>query len=126
MRYVGNTQQHLKSRMTQHFNETQSLVNGKVLSGDTFASHFAAHLVHLGGGIECSSSHVHDFMDIKILWRGDSLCIMNTFQCRNCKLCMEEQFHILKAWKKDPALVMNRGFALMDGCRHSPKFHRFH
>jgi len=40
--YVGNTQQHLKKRMNQHFSETRSLVS-KNLTSDTFAKHFAAH-----------------------------------------------------------------------------------
>ena len=78
------------------------------------------------GGLQVSNAHVCDLVDIKILWRGDPLRIMTTFQRRVCKLCMEEQLQILKARKKDPALVLKRGFALMDGYCHSPKFHRFH
>ena len=40
--YIGNTQQHLKKRMNQHFIETRALVN-KNETSDSFAKHFASH-----------------------------------------------------------------------------------
>ena len=38
--YIGNTQQKLKARLTQHFSETKDVMN-KGISADSFAKHFA-------------------------------------------------------------------------------------
>ena len=38
--YIGNTQQKLDTRMTQHYNEAKDLVN-KGLTSDSFAKHVA-------------------------------------------------------------------------------------
>ena len=38
--YIGNTQQKLKTRMTQHYNEVKDLLN-KELASDSFAKHVA-------------------------------------------------------------------------------------
>ena len=40
--YIGNTQQHLKNRMNQHFSELINLVN-KSETSDYFAQHFTSH-----------------------------------------------------------------------------------
>ena len=40
--YIGNTQQHLKKRMNQHFIETRALVH-KNETSDSFAKQFASH-----------------------------------------------------------------------------------
>jgi hypothetical protein len=43
MQYVGNTQQHVKDRMKQHFQQVvKSVLTG--VGSDTFARHFASHI----------------------------------------------------------------------------------
>ena len=42
MHYIGNTQKKLKTRLSQHFNETKKLVN-KGKTSDSFATHFGSH-----------------------------------------------------------------------------------
>ena len=42
MFYIGNTQNHIKKRMNEHFAETRNQVN-KGLISDSFAKHFATH-----------------------------------------------------------------------------------
>ena len=47
--YIGNTQQKLKQRMSQHFSEIKNMVNADKLS-DSFAKHFASLFFSTGGG----------------------------------------------------------------------------
>jgi hypothetical protein len=97
-RYIGNTQQHVKTRMQGHIQDVKNLfINDK--SSDLFASHFAA-LVPAG----TAKKNVKDFVKIKvdILWQGDPLSCLQTFGTRACKLCLKEQYAIIKLMRETP------------------------
>jgi hypothetical protein len=84
--YLGNTQQHVKTRMQGHVQDTKNhFINVK--SSDSFVTHFAA-LVPKG----TVKKHVKDFVKIKIdiLWQGDPLSCVKTFGTRAFKLCAKE------------------------------------
>jgi len=90
--YIGNTQQHVKTRMQGHVQDIKNLfINEK--SSDSFTSHFAA-LVPKG----TAKKNVKDFVNIKvhILWQGDPLSCLQTFGTRACKLCSKEPYAIIK------------------------------
>ena len=84
--YIGNTQQHVKTRTQGHIQDVKNLfINGK--SSDSFALHFAS-LVPEG----TTKKNVKDFVKVKvdILWQGDPLSCVKTFGTRGCKLCAKE------------------------------------
>jgi hypothetical protein len=120
-RYIGNTQQHVKTRMQGHTQDVKNLfINGK--SSDSFASHFASLI--LDG---TTKENVKDFIDVKvdILWQGDPLSCVKTFGTRNCKLCAKERYAIIKLTRKIPNLAINKCNEVHGACRHKPRFHRF-
>ena len=65
--YIGCTQQKLKTRMTQHFNETVSSAN-KGLSSDSFAKHFALQAIKEG---KTTAKDVRDrtSLEIPVAWQ---------------------------------------------------------
>ena len=121
--YVGNTQQHLKKRMNQHFSETRSLVS-KNLTSDTFAKHFATHFTK---GEKIATKDVRDKVSMDILWKGNPITCVKSFGKINCSLCMKERLLILKALgdKMDKKRLINSNNELYGACRHKPKFHRY-
>ena len=119
--YLGNTQQHVKSRMQGHVQDVKNLfINGK--SSDSFVSHFAS-LVPEG----TTKKNVKDFVKFKvdILWQGDPLSCVKTFGTRGCKLCAKERYAIIKLTRETPNLAVNKCNEVHGACRHRPRFHRF-
>jgi len=120
-RYIGNTQQHMKTRMQGHVQDVKNLfINDK--SSDSFASHFAA-LVPKG----ITKKNVKDFVKIKvdILWQGGPLSCLQTFGTRACKLCSKEWYAIIKLTCETPRLAINKCNEVHGACHHHPRFHRF-
>ena len=119
--YIGNTQQHLKTRMQGHVQDTKKLfINNK--SSDSFAAHFAS-LVPEG----TAKKNVKDFVKVKveILWQGNPLSCVKSFGTRDCKLCAKERYAIIKSTRENPKLAINKCNEVHGACRHKPRFHRF-
>jgi hypothetical protein len=77
--YIGNTQQHMKTRMQGHIQDVKNLfISDK--SSDSFASHFASLIPE--GTVK---KNVKDFVKIKvdILWQGDPLSWSTNFWYQN-------------------------------------------
>ena len=122
MSYIGNTQNHLKKRMQQHFGQVNDVLkNGK--KSDTYADHFSEVWKHWGsppsGLVQAQE------LDISIMWKGNALSTMKTFGTRNCVLCAKERVAIVKHWWKDKKTLINSNTEIFGGCRHKTKFHRY-
>jgi hypothetical protein len=120
-RYIGNTQQDVKTRLQGHTQDVKNLfINGK--SSNSFASHFAS-LIPDG----TTKKSVKDFIKVKvnILWQGDPLSCVKTFKTRSCKLCAKERYAIIKLTRKTPNLAINKCNEVHGACGHKPQFHRF-
>jgi hypothetical protein len=119
--YLGNTQQHVKSRMQGHVQDVKRLViNDK--ASDSFASHFAA-LVPEGAEKKEVKNHVK--IKVDIIWQGDPISCVKTFGTKGCKLCAKERYAIIKLTRETPQLAINKCNEVYGACRHKPRFHRF-
>ena len=123
MVYIGNTQQKLKTRMTQHFGEVRDLIKlGK--SSDTFAYHFAQHIdPNLNSTINIPK--IRGMVKMDVLWQGDPISCMKSFGTHSCTLCMQERIEILKQDRKDPNSLINSNTEIYGACRHKTRFHRY-
>ena len=121
--YIGNTQQKLKLRMGQHFNETRNLVTRNMHS-DSFAKHFASHFK---AGQKITTKDVRSKVSMEILWKGNPISCCKSFGKINCSLCMKERLEIFKALKEkgNSKKVINSNNELYGACRHKPRFHRY-
>ena len=120
--YIGNTQQHLKKRMNQHFNDVRSMVN-KDEPSDSFAKHFASHFPK---GINISTKDVRSKVTMSILWKGNPISCVKSFAKLKCSLCMKERLEILKALgDNSEKRLINSNNELYGACRHKSKFHMF-
>ncbi len=120
-RYIGNTQQHVKTRMQGHVQDIKKLFT-ESKSSDSFATHFAS-LVPQG----TAKKSIKDFVKVKIdiLWHGDPLSCVKTFGTRDCKLCSKERYAIIKLTRVTPNLAINKCNKVHGACHHKPRFHRF-
>ena len=112
--------------MTQHFADVSRLtatdkpqlaMDDKRRS-DTFASHFAKHFPR-----NCTAQQLRENIEFDILWQGNPLSCVKTFQTQKCRLCTMERLFILKLGKKHN--LINRRDELYGSCRQNPKLHRF-
>jgi hypothetical protein len=120
-KYLGNTQQFVKTRTQQHVQDVKKLfIDGK--RSDSFAAHFAS-LVPEG----TAKKNVKDFVKVKVdtLWQGDPISCVKTFGTPGCKLCSKERYAILKLIRTKPHLSINKCNEVYGACRHKPRFHRF-
>ena len=122
MFYIGNTQQKLKVRMTQHLNEVCSLVNNQKTS-DSFAKHFATHFQNRT--TKLTAGEARRKVKVSILWQGKPISCNKSFGKLNCSLCMKERLEILKLSRNDPAIIINNSSEFYGACRHKPRFHRY-
>lgn len=119
--YIGNTSQHVKTRIQQHIRDTKDLVcKGK--RSDSFAYYFSK-LVPPDTPRKEVNQHVK--LKIDILWKGNPLAVVKTFGTNCCKLCAKERLEILKLTRRYPDLAINKCSEIYGSCRHKPKFHRF-
>ena len=128
--YIGNTQNHVKKRMSGHYVETRNLVNNGTIS-DSFARNFASHLKCAKGSKydQIRSNDVRKITKVSILWQGNPISCMKNFGKVNCKLCMMERLEILRAVRNDKLnngeKLINSSHEIYGACRHKSKFHRY-
>jgi hypothetical protein len=119
--YIGNTQQHVKTRMQQHTADTKKLFTSEKKS-DSFAEHFAAQIPKDTKTPDISK---HINFKVEILWKGNPLSCVKTFGTRGCRLCEKERLEILRLVKQQPTKAINKNSEIYGACRHKPKFHKF-
>ena len=119
--YIGNTQQHLKKRISQHIGEVKKLVN-RGEGSDSFAKHFASHFTD---STNITRDDINRLIKIDVMWQGDPISCVKSFGKMSCSLCMKERVEILKASKKQPRQLINSRNEIYGACRHKTKFHRF-
>ena len=101
--YIGNTQQKLKARMMQHFNETKDAAN-KGLSTDSFIKHFAKQDRKYE---DTTVTQVRDCTTVEILCQGNPVSLPKSFGKLNCNLCMKERLETYEALKQQPQRLIN-------------------
>jgi GIY-YIG catalytic domain len=119
--YIGNTQQHFKRRMQQHFNDVRKLHKLGEKS-DSYAKHFAEQLINF---TDITPTLQRNNIKCSILWQGNPISVVKTFGTPNCALCNKERIEILKQSKRDPTSLINSCNEIYGACRHHPKFHRY-
>ena len=119
--YIGNTQQHFKNRMQQHFNEVRKLHQLGEKS-DSYARHFARQLVNFE---KVSNTLQRNTIHCSVIWQGNPISAVKTFGTTNCVLCAKERLEILKLSRYKPHLLINSCNEIYGACRHKPRFHRY-
>ena len=119
--YIGNTQQHFKNRMQQHFNEVRKLHQLGEKS-DSYAKHFARQLVNFE---KVSNTLQRNTIHCSVIWQGNPISAVKTFGTANCALCAKERLEILKLSRYKPHLLINSCNEIYGACRHKPRFHRY-
>ena len=61
----------------------------------------------------------------KILWQGNPLSTVKTFETNHCMLCNRERLEIFKRNNKEPKSLINSHNEIFGGCHHKPHFHRY-
>jgi hypothetical protein len=120
-KYIGNTQQHVKTRIQQHVRDVKNLVSENKKS-DSFAQHFARLIPE-----KTEREKMQEFIKLKvdILWSGNAMSCVKTFGTKSCKLCSKERMAILNLSRKHPDVAINKCSEVYGACRHIPRFHRF-
>jgi hypothetical protein len=119
--YIGNTQQHFKRRMQQHFNDVKKL-HGFGEKSDSYAKHFAGQLINFK---DVTPNLQRSNIRCSILWQGNPISVVKTFGTPNCALCNKERIEILKHSNREPTSLVNSCNEIYGACRHHPKFHRY-
>ena len=119
--YIGNTQQHFKTRMQQHFSDVKRL-HSKGEKSDSYAKHFAFHLQNFK---DISPRLQRNNITCSVIWEGNPLSAVKSFGTASCMLCNQERLEILKQSRKDPKMLINSCNEIYGACRHNPKFHRY-
>ncbi len=119
--YIGNTQQHFKTRMQQHFGDVKKLLKTDEKS-DSYAKHFAHQLINFK---DPSNKLQRNNIHCSIIWQGNPISAVKTFGTANCALCNKERLEILKLSRYKPHLLINSCNEIYGACRHKPKFHRY-
>jgi len=117
---IGNTQQHCKQRMNQHFQEAKLPVM-KGQKSDSCASHFAKHFKP---GQKPTPKELHKMQTFDIMWQGEPLSVVKSFGTRGCQLCSREKINIVKWSRKELEKLINTCSEICGGCRHKPRLHR--
>ena len=118
--YIGNTQQHLKNRMQQHFADVRKLHKLGEKS-DSYAKHFAEQFVNFD---DVNNTLQRNSIYCSIIWQGNPISAVKTFGTTNCTLCAKERLEIMKLSRYKPHLLINSCNEIYGACRHKPKFHR--
>ena len=119
--YIGNTQQKIKTRLSQHCSSIRTLLERNVPS-NTFVRHMANHLREEQH--QYSPSNIRERIKVEFLWQGNAISCMKSFGTLRCQLCMEEKLAILRANWEQPNLLMNSVNEIDEGCKHRCRFHR--
>ena len=117
--YVVNTQNTLKKRMEQHFQDVaQKVANNK--SSDSFAAHFAKHFTQKPSPQEC-----REIMSFGILSTVNPIGSMKNWGKSSCTLCMKERKEIIDNSRRRYSRIINACSEVHGACRHIPRFYRF-
>jgi hypothetical protein len=119
--YIGNTQQHLKSRMMQHARDVR-LKKHENRNSDSFATHFAEQLRNFP---RFTNSLHRNMLKCSILWQANPHTAVKSFGTPKCVLYSRERLEILKMHRFQPDLVINSCNEIYGACRHKAKFHRY-
>ena len=131
VQYLGQTQQHFKNRMGQHFQDVRKHYHG--IKSDSYARHFAPILeasYHWSKNpvnknpIKFNTIQRHSITS-RVLWQGKSISTAKTFGARHCTLCDHERLAILQRLKENPNKLINSCDEIFGSCRHKTKFHRY-
>ena len=110
--YIGNTQQKFKERMAQHFNDVQQLVlHGK--ASDSYAKHFARHFPP---DKKPKPLEIRSLSEHTVLWQGNLISLMKTFETLNCQLCMKERLFIVSKFNDKTDSLINSCNEVYDAC----------
>ena len=122
--YIGCTQQDLKKRMQQHYEDVKKLYKTGIKS-DSFASHFASLLPK--GLKNVTSPIIRNLLSVKyeVLWEGKPLSTNKTYGTTYCTLCAKERIAIIRHKSEKENQVINTNNEIYGACRHKPKFHRY-
>ena len=115
--YIGSTQQKLKARMEQHFDDVR-LWFRKGVRTDTFARHFSRFF-----STKPTAGQIRSLCDFKILESVNVFSFMKNVRSYSCRLCMAEKCWIVKS--KQKYSLINSDTEIYGPCRHKSKFHRF-
>ena len=121
--YIGKTQNYLKHRTMEHFQDNWKVINsgrkkfdenwrgsGGHDRCDGFARHFAQECRHAKNYNEIQA-FLKDNIQVNILWKCDRIRCMKSSKTMRCKICMVERKAILASMRKDNNLVLNLGCA---------------
>ena len=120
--YIGSTQNTIKKRFAGHLAEVKAAVEGGECS-DTYAMYFSKHWRNIG--VVPTRAMQRKRGRFEVLWNGNPISIMKTFQSNKCILCSKERVEILKHIWKDPKNVINQRNEIYGACKHKPHFHWF-
>ena len=113
--------------MQQHFQEIRKFVL-EDKGSDTFAKHFASHILpptpNEKGKRTLTAGQIRPLLKVKVLWQGNAISLMKSFQTHRCVLCMKERLEILRRSEKHSPLINSRT-EIYGACRHKAKFHRY-
>jgi len=97
--HITNTQQKLKQRMMQPFNDVQRLVKHDE-NPDLHAKHFATQFHDANP----SPANQHEGTTCSIIWQGNPISAVKTFATKNYALHAKERIAILKPSRSNPHL----------------------
>ena len=131
MQYIGQTQEHFKNRMGQHFQDVRKFYKG--IKSDSYARHFAPILKDAyywsknpenKNPIKFNTIQRYSIKS-RVLWQGKSISSAKTFGTTHCTLCDHERLAILERLRENPDKLINSCDELFGSCRHKTKFHRY-
>jgi GIY-YIG catalytic domain len=110
--YIGNTQQHFKRRMQQHFNDVKKL-HQLGQKSDSYAKHFANQFLNFDN---LTPQFQRNSITCDILWQGNPISVVKTFGTAKCALCNKERLEILKHSRKNPESLINSCTEIYGAC----------
>ena len=88
--YLGQMQQPQNRRMQQHNNKTRRLFRNKE-SSNACVHHFANQFNH-----EPTLKQMQNVTEHEVVWHGNPISVMKTFDALHYLLCMKERCQIVK------------------------------
>ena len=119
--YIGATQQTIKRRFQQHFQDVRTYLRHRV-GTDTLARRLAQ--TWLGTGVVPTVGMLRESCRFEVLWQGNPFSCVKSFGTLGCKLCTRERSALLRARWKSPGLLINTNWEIYGACRHKARFHR--
>ena len=118
MQYVGSTQQSLKRRMTQHFDDVKKYFRRETHT-DTFAKHMIQHFTR-----KPTNEKIRNLCKFQVINSINPFSFTKKARSHDCRLCLAEKSKLV--WKRlNKVPLMNANSEIYGPCRHNPRFHRF-